>query len=388
MRILIDFYDSDSSNNIMPIISVKPDRVLFLYDKNITKRKSIDLIFKACSKHLPDMQFEVYTVDSKNIYEISDLIARLISPDHEYMIDLSGGLGLMQVAGYRAGTTLNISMLHADMMNDTILDVIRNQKACDITHVTLEDYLTSKGAYLIGTSHLQPEKNDFKNLGRLSKYIFRDIKTWSTTCRYMQVTMAGKKSLMLRNKATIRFNQRPISPDRKLLELSQKLGFIKNLVYEKEISFQFTSPMTKQYLTNYGIWLELFVYMEARKLKEIKDLRIGAMIDWDDNDGIEFVGNEIDVVLSKHSRPIFISCKLTDIDTATINEIVINTKRVGGTNGKGILVTFSNIKSTNSWNLKRATDMGIKILDKDDIMSGSFDQILERTIDELLIDKK
>jgi hypothetical protein len=137
-------------------------------------------------------------------------------------------------------------------------------------------------------------------------------------------------------------------------------------------------------MTTYGIWLELYVYLQSLKLKGLSDVRLGAMIDWNASDGIKNVGNEIDVVISKDSRPIFISCKLTHANAAAVNEIIVNMRRVGGSKGKGILVTYSDIKTENMGIYQKAKEMGIRVLDKRDILSGEFGERLRRTVDEVL----
>lgn len=197
----------------------------------------------------------------------------------------------------------------------------------------------------------------------------------------MQRSMADSTCLQLYNKKYIEINQRTVSPDDELLEYFENLGFIKDLRIDQMVEFSFSTYLSKQYLTTYGIWLELFVYMEACKLNGVSDVRLGAMIDWDAEDGIEKVGNEIDIILSKNSRPISISCKFTEPDIAAINEILINTRRIGGNKGKGILVAFCDMKRAYTGAFQRAKELGIRVLDKEDILSGNFTERLQREID-------
>ena len=106
----------------------------------------------------------------------------------------------------------------------------------------------------------------------------------------------------------------------------------------------------------------------------------GAIIDWVVDDGIDKAGNEIDVLLNMKSRPISISCKLTDPDIESINEILVNTRRISGRKGKGILVAFSDMKKNNSSTFIRAKNLGIGVIDKQDILSDNFSERLERII--------
>lgn len=383
MLVQIEYYDKDSLTNLISILSLKPDKVIFIYDKKVSVRKSVEHIIKTCKMHLNDLRHEIYSVDSESLGEVCDLLRRVIPQNDECIVDLSGGIGLMTVGGYKIAKERGLKMIYADIRKKRLIDVDKECLLCPTETITLVDFLSAKGAYLIGNSHLEPNRDNFDLLYKMCKYIFKDLSTWSNTCRYMQITMAGKKGFEVLNKDEIKFNQQTITPDRKLLEYCETMGLIKHLRIDKDISFQFTSALAKQYLTNYGVWLEVFVYIEALKLEGVTDVRLGAMIDWDADDGIEQVGNEIDVVLCKDSSPIFISCKLREPDFATINEIVINTKRIGENMGKGILVTYSNIKSNKTATYLRAKEMGIKVLDKSDIMSKDFGERLNKTIDSL-----
>lgn len=146
------------------------------------------------------------------------------------------------------------------------------------------------------------------------------------------------------------------------------------------LKFSFPSQTYKHYMTTYGVWLELFVFIEAHKLMNASEIIHGALIDWIADDGIDKAGNEIDVLLNMKSRPISISCKLTDPDIETVNEILVNTRRIGGRKGKGILVAFSDMKKNNSSTFVRAKNLDIGVLDKQDILSDNFSERLERVI--------
>ena len=178
-------------------------------------------------------------------------------------------------------------------------------------------------------------------------------------------------------------NGKKVTPDKKILYAFQKFGFIRDLKMTQEnVSFCFSSPMDKQYVINYGIWLELFVYIHAKRSEAFDDVWLGALIDWNAYDASRMAGNEIDVVISDQSMPVFISCKLRSADTAAVNELMIEKKRIGGWFSKGILVAFGRDKQEKTATYLRAKEFGIEILDAKDILSARFEQTLVKTIKE------
>ncbi|MDF2586555.1 MAG: hypothetical protein K0S41_396 [Anaerocolumna sp.] len=389
MIVQIEYFDFDVLTNLISILTMKPDKVIFIYDKDLFKKNAIVHLYNACKTHIKNLEYEMYPVDSDILDDVCILtekvIAKNTSQDNtEYIIDLTGGGDLMTIGGYKVGKKLNLSMIYADIRKNQILDVDTNKIIKNTVNINLEDYLIAKGATLIGNSHFEPTKDNYNRLLDMSRYIFQNLDQWKKTCRYIQVSMSGNTSLTFSHAPQITFNGQSVKPDIELLKYCQEKQFISKLNINNNISFQFTSELSKQYMTTYGIWLELYVYIEACKIKDVTAIRLGAMIDWDADDGIKNVGNEIDVLLSKNSRPIFVSCKLTEPDTDAINEIIVNMRRVGGSKGKGILVTFSNIKSSNTGTCKRAYEMGIRVLDKEDILSDDFGERLRKSVDSLL----
>ena len=133
-------------------------------------------------------------------------------------------------------------------------------------------------------------------------------------------------------------------------------------------------------MINYGVRLELFVYIHAVRSGIFTDVRLGTMVDWDIFDDKSVPGNEIDVIFTDNSLPVFVSCKLTDVTTAAINELVLERKRLGGWFSKAIIVSFSDEKSIESGAYKRAVEFGVELLDKRDIMSENFGEKLVNAV--------
>ena len=161
----------------------------------------------------------------------------------------------------------------------------------------------------------------------------------------------------------------------------QKMGFIRDLYFSgKYVVLSFVSKLAKSYLINYGVWLELFVYINAVKSGVFQDVKLGAMIDWDAYDGYTVAGNEIDIILMDKSMPVFISCKLKDADTPALNELLIAKKRLGGWFSKAIIVTFGNDKELKTGTYRRSRELGIEMLGKEDILSDNFQDRLIKTV--------
>lgn len=386
MTTLIEFYDKDALKNITAPITLKPDKVIFFYDKELKDMsyfKGLDTCFK---KHMPNIILEKYPVDILSIDDIYTKTMEVIEQNETCVMELTGGSELMMIAGYKAGSEKKIQLVYTDLVRGVILDLNDNTKKMKAAKLSLSDFIDAKGACFIGNSHTEPPKERYKDILKMSMYLFEHLKEWKKTCTYFQILLAnyGADELSIKCKTEIaQKDGKRYSPDKNLLTEFMRRGFIRSLNITKDhLSFTFCSKQARQYMINYGVWLELFVFIHAKEAGVFDDVKLGTMIDWNAYDGITIAGNEIDVIISDNSMPVFISCKLREADTAALNELVIAKKRLGGWFSKGIIVTFGKDKQNRTGTYKRSVELGIELMDKQDIMSSNFEERLIRTIKE------
>lgn len=382
----IEFYDKDVIKNILGVITLKPEKVVFLYDKELKDMDTFTSLLKCFKKHIPNIILEKYPVNILSLEDVYQKTRNVIKENKKCVIELTGGSELMVIAGYKAGSEESVEMIYTDITKGQILDITNKDNIRKTAKLSLEDFVDSKGVRFIGNSHKPPEERDYKSILNICKIIFENLKEWKETCSFIQTVMAntGPYDLNFKSKTTIwQKNGRQVSVNKDFLYSFSKNGFIRNLEFKRNyVSFDFSSKETKQYMISYGVWLELFVYINAKRIKSFDDVLLGAMIDWNAYDGIVVAGNEIDVMLSENSMPVFISCKLRDADTAALNELVIAKKRLGGWFSKCVLVTFGNDKVNKTGTYKRAVELGVEVLDKHDILSDNFHERLERAVSE------
>lgn len=384
MLTVIKYFDKDTIKNILTVLSVKPEKVVYLYDKELKNMNFFLGIEKCVQGHISQIIVERYPIDSNSIEGVYEKTAQIIEENGRCMIDLTGGSELMMIGGYKAGKEAGAEMVYTDILKGEIVNVENGEIVRKAATLSLSDFVDARGACFIGNSHREPKEERYDHYLRMGYFLFDNLKNWKKTCSFLQTAMANSPPEHLECKSRLELIQREgrrFSPDKAILYAFQKNGFIKELKFTGEtVRFFFASAEAKSYMINFGVWLELFVYIHARRLGVFDDVKLGAMIDWNAYDGITVAGNEIDVIISDHSLPVFISCKLRDADTAAINELVIARKRLGGWFSKGILVAFGNDRVNKTGVYKRAQELGVEILDKRDILSRDFGERLLRAV--------
>ncbi len=389
MELLIEFYDKDVLKNIVAPLTLRPKKVIYFYDRGMQDIMVFTALKKCLDRNIPGIRIEHYPIDITSVDKIFRQVSRVIDRNgiEKCALDLTGGSELMLLAGYRAGTALNIPLLHTDLVNKQITDLLDDSIVAKTVSLTLEDFVDAKGACFMGESHRPPSEGRYADIKVMARFLFERLFQWKFTCSFMQ-TVAAKTlphELFMQSKWNIHMkNGKAVYPDREILEKFQTMGFIENLSIEGEyVQFSFASIEDRQYCISFGVWLELYVYIAAKEAGVFNDVKLGTMIDWNAYDNVTVAGNEIDVLLMDDSLPVFISCKLRDADTAALNELLIAKKRLGGWFSKGIIVTYGKEKKIHTGTYKRAQELGLELLDATDIMAEDFSQRLVKTIRDL-----
>lgn len=384
MTTQIEFYDKDVIKNTLGVLTLKPDKVVYIYDKEITDMNRFVSLEKCFKRHLPHIKVEKYPVDIFSIEQIRKVICGIIKKNDQCTIDLTGGSELMTIAGYKAGSQTGAKLVYTDIVEEKVVNINDESDTVKTEQLTLADFVDAHGAEFIGNSHDHPEEKEFANILEMCNILFTHLNKWRRTCNFFQVAMADTSpgDLDLRIHTQIQQKDgRWVSPDKELLFAFQKLGFIRDLYFSgKYVVLTFASKKVKSYLISFGVWLEMYVYIHAVKAGVFQDVKLGTMIDWDAYDGITVAGNEIDVILQDKSMPVFISCKLRSIDTPALNELLIAKKRLGGWFSKSIIVSFGDDKAMRNGTYKRAQELGIEVLDRKDVLSADFGQRLVKAV--------
>lgn len=380
---LIEYFDKDTIKNILAVLTLKPERVVYIYDSAITDGRYFDALKKCFRKHIPHIKLEKVAVDINSVQDIYEKTCAVIDKYGECAMEMTGGSELMMIGGHKAGVEKKAKIYYTDIAAGKIKDIDDPEFVLDTARLTLEDFVDAKGAAFVGEFHMEPDEKNYEDILEMCRYIFKNLRDWSYTCGYIQAARSVSEA-GLHFSANIPFlhkDGKRYKPERKMMEMFEKNGFIRELsMNANRISFTYSYPEAKTYLSTYGLWLEMYVFISAKKINRFSDVKLGTMIDWDAYDDVSMAGNEIDVIIMENSIPVFISCKLRRIATPDINELYIQRKRLGGWFSKGVIVTSGDDKIKNTGTFKKAEEFGIIVFDRKDIKSRDFGERLYKEI--------
>ena len=341
----IDFYDRDIVSTLLPISSTKPERVVFLIDKRKIEGKEPENIARAIKNILPETQvsFEPVTIDDlSDIYNKLVEVVEGIEDTDDACIDLTGGTELMSACGYRVAREYDILPLYVDVKREHVINAETGEIINLVTHIDLESYLTAIGAKRLKDSHEVPKEEEFERILAVSQIIFSNVDDWQLLCQHIAKTVSqGGGSMKFRIPEKIGKNKRAIKD---LINGFCEYGFIRKLDDNEGYvgEYIFTDKKSRSYMTTFGTWLELFIYIKALDIYD--EAELGVVIDWQEGDHFDTQDNEIDVVAMRKSLPIFISCKMRKPVSGDLYEIGFLASRFGGTKAKALLATTYPVK--------------------------------------------
>jgi hypothetical protein len=213
--------------------------------------------------------------------------------------------------------------------------------------------------------------------------IFRKYRRgWRRQIGYIQAISSSEPgALHAEGPKTVRVDHGQATADEAMLRELANAGIIKDLqIGQERIAFRFPDETVRFWLRDIGSVLELQVYRACLEAGCFDDVVLSAVVNWEGGQTQRnAVTNEIDVVAVQGVRPIFISCKTSEIHTEALNELSILRRRFGGGFSRAILVTSGMASKSRAAMRNRAAKLGIELIEWEDL---KLDRLISRLRDE------
>ena len=151
---------------------------------------------------------------------------------------------------------------------------------------------------------------------------------------------------------------------------------------DETVSFRFPDETIRFWLRDIGAVLELQVFRACLAAECFDDVVLSAVVNWqggtNQRDG---VSNEIDVVAVRGIRPVFISCKTSEIRTEALNELAILRDRFGGKGSRAIIAIAALATRNRAPMRRRAAELGIEVVEWEELP-------VERLVERLRSERK
>ncbi len=371
MKTLIELYDERPMENVLGAEMFRPENTVFICPAEVADspamKNSLERYFQSRGV---DTRCVFVPVNNLNTGEVVEALRRVLEEFEDCAIDIAGGTdSALFAAGMVAGDE-NVPVFTYSHKKNAFFDIKNAPFAdgipCGISLTCADCFLMAGGSLKQGREDNSILKDSLQEMDLLWKVYCRFKKEWHGAVTYMQRVSQGlDRELTAQGPASVKGDRGRVSANRDLLQMLENGGLIRGLDFtDGEVSFTFKSPLVRFWLRDVGSALEVHVYRACVSSGLFNDVILSAAVNWHyGGRGDGNVTNEIDVMAVRGVKPIFISCKATEIRTEALNELAILRDRFGGAGSYAAIVTSANVSSRNSAAMRaRAQELNINVI--------------------------
>ncbi len=371
MKTLIELYDDRPMENVLGAEMFRPERTVFICPSEVAgseaMKKSLERYFQSRGVETRPVFVPVNMLDTA---EVVSALRGVLERYEDCAIDIAGGTdSALFAAGMVAGGE-NVPVFTYSHKRDTFYNIKNAPFAdclpCGVSLTCADCFLMAGGSLLPGRENNSLLKDALGDMDGLWKVYCRFRKEWHSAVTYIQRISQGlEKELTARGETTVKGDRGQVSANRELLAMLEKNGLIQGLEMRGgEVSFRFKSSLVRFWLRDVGSALETHVYRSCVSSGLFGDVILSAAVNWHYGArGGGNVTNEIDVMAVRGVKPIFISCKATEIRTEALNELAILRDRFGGAGSYAAIVSTANTTSRNNASMRaRAQELNINVI--------------------------
>lgn len=366
---VVEVFDAvNLQNNIMAALTFQAEKVVFLYESE--QKEVMDGVCVLLKTKIPNLKVERFLVEPRNTQNsVQKVFEELYEKGESVLVDINGGSSIIGNYARECSRQFEYPCVIMDAANKTVIGVENASEwegEYSFSQLSFQDILLLQERVYNRNMHMLAEEKYFDHILEICEYAFEHQAEFKLFYSFIHNKSGGELSepdlKIVLNKA----KDKGLSP--KITEVFQVFvehGFIEQLVYEKEqVSFTCVAPFVKEMLAVQGSWLEMYIYILAKRSGLFSEVYQSVMIGWDLQRRPKFnVENEIDIVLMKQGRPIFMSCKMTNPKPDALNEIYALADSFGGYGAVAALATTSDVKKRAKTLWNRAQEMNVVLAD-------------------------
>lgn len=373
---LIELFDQEHMENIVACLRLQPEEAVFLGDEEqmwpFLKRYEALLRSKGIrTKIQPE------DVDLNNGQSITKKLLSVIESRDKCVIDITGGDERLVMAAGAALALLppeqreKVSVQRFDMPDGEVRDYDGDGKILPgkATSLTAGELIALHGG-TIYPSTMQPAASySPADVDFLWQILKDDPRGWN---KLISILRELEKPF---NKETGEFYIRRDVQDfqnkwQALEPLFEKLRNKKVIVYTDEERYRYTDKLLQHCLLKEGNLLEVKTLLEARTIREkgkpyFDDCMMSVNIDWDGKVSknprkSSGTHNEIDVILTRGMKALFVSCKNGDVGDGEMYKLCSVAEEFGSPYARRMLIV-AELENEESL-ARRAEDMDVELV--------------------------
>lgn len=380
METLIELYVNEQFDDLLAAMVFKPKRAIFLCTGFMPDRASRESVARFVSENANGAETLFMDVGNKPIEKLFEKLSEIEASYPDCAIEMTGGSAAVLVAAERYCEEHGAKAFFFDRQKERFRNIRGMEEeilASPIPKIGVKTLISMGGGFVTGCKHsTRPFAENEECVRRILNIYCNNLREWNSFSEYLQFGCKhyyDARTQLYSAPITLLNNQMLLLANRRLMNLLSEAGALCELFTDGEnVVFRFKNGYIKEILTTVGMCLELFIYVSAKDSGVFDSAEMSVLFDWDGIKHLNFndTTNEIDAIMTKGPKSWFVSCKTARPDTRDLYEIDWLAKKFGGKSASGVLATASDLSGEAWANYMRARDMGVIVIERDDIIKG------------------
>lgn len=390
MKTLIELYDERPLENVLSTEVFRPERTVFLCPQEIAQDRKRQELLRTYFQHRGISTELVFVESSRySAMKLKKSLQKIVETYPDCVLDITGGSDSALFAGGLVSAELGLPAFTYSRKKNRFFNIynapFEDGVECTLFYGVEDCFLMAGGAVRQGRVDNAVLKNYMTLIEAFFSLYLVHRTDWTHIVNYIQrVSQLPPEALLtlhVDGAYTVKGERgsRISAPEAALVGL-EKIGMLKNLVIKRDerVCFDFADAQIRTWLRDIGSVLELYVYKACLDTGIFQDVRTSVVVDWEGDFQRDNVTNEIDVMATRGIVPVLISCKTCDVSTDALNELAVLRDRFGGAISRAVIVTAERCRAITR---HRASELGIDVIDLDDLKSHKIKEQLIRLLD-------
>ncbi len=382
MIVNVEFFVDAPIENVITGLNYRVDKTIFFGYEEAMKKKGT-CVKKFLQEICGVQEVEFCPVDETDLGSIIDTIGDKVNQETEagnrVFFDLTGGESLVLVAfgilSHELKAPMHVYKIKENQIHEYGYDgveALSEVAEYDPIQMTLDSYIMLHGGRINYRMQKQyksdwepDEEKDIEKMWNLSrKYSSKWVHYCSLLRKFepdqnLSVRADAKKVAAAVQKSAVVGTMGSFT---KFLDECKAAGVMTDVFHQSGVlHYRYKNESIRKVFWDSGSILEMYVFLKESQKDTNSDCLVGVHIDWDGvfHVGGEDVLNEIDVLTMEGNHPVFISCKIGNVDQMALYELETVASRFGGKYVKKVLAVAKEVSIAHCL---RAEEMGIEII--------------------------
>ena len=377
--VLIELYDrQEPVKNITALSAFAPCEAVILLDGLTDERLAKKRMGTFAKEMGIRTKFHFITTHPFDLANVKSTMEKVIMDygAENVMIDVMGGSDLLLLAaGACAEKHPQVAIVRQKPGTDRFIWLQGEEKAVPVDRapLTIRSLMALSGGELLRNARVNGGMEDEAFMALVPKifHVYRRFRSqWPRFVLYLQRLCAGdmQPDGSYAGKRVVYQGKRRLEANEGILAALMECGALKNVHWsETGVDVTFRSETVQKYLCDVGAWLELYCLRQMKESGLFTEVQMSCVLSWDDDQDRQDVTNEIDLIALHGKGQYFISCKTGVPDSLVLAEIAAMADRFGSDWAVPVLITASNLEKEAPGIYRRGAEMGVMIIDADDL---------------------